>query len=83
MIRGMRSLAAIAATTILGVGNADAAEATISKDLTATLALLGVPCDQVVSSQRLGDNDYLATCKDKNSYRIYVNAKGRVVADKR
>jgi hypothetical protein len=83
MIRGMRSLAAIAAITLSAAGTAGAAEATISKDLTATLALLGVPCDQVVSSQRLGDNDYLATCKDKNSYRIYVNPKGRVVAEKR
>jgi hypothetical protein len=42
-----------------------------------------VPCGQVVSSQRLGENDYLATCKDKNSYRVYVNKQGRVVAEKR
>jgi hypothetical protein len=82
MIGGMRSFAAMAAITVLGAGTAGAAE-TISKDLTSTLALLGVPCDQVVSSQRLGDNDYLATCKNKNSYRIYVNPQGRVVAEKR
>lgn len=82
MIRGMRSLIAIAAMAVLGAGTAAAAE-TISKDLTATLALLGVPCDQVVSSQRLGDNDYLATCKNKNAYRVYVNKQGRVVAEKR
>jgi hypothetical protein len=82
MIRGMRSFIAIATMAVLGAGTASAAE-TISKDLTATLALLGVPCGQVVSSQRLGENDYLATCKDKNSYRVYVNKQGRVVAEKR
>jgi hypothetical protein len=78
----MRSLAAIAAILLVSAGTTGAAE-TISKDLTATLALLGVPCGQVVSSQRLGENDYLATCKDKNSYRVYVNKQGRVVAEKR
>jgi hypothetical protein len=76
------SWAAAGLVAALGAAPAGAAE-TISKDLTATLALLGMPCGQVVSSQRLGDNDYLATCKDKNSYRIYVDAKGRVVAEKR
>jgi hypothetical protein len=78
----MRSLAAMAAILLVSAGTTGAAE-TISKDLTATLALLGVPCGQVVSSQRLGENDYLATCKDKNSYRVYVNKQGRVVAEKR
>jgi hypothetical protein len=81
MIRGMRDWTAIAVITVLGAGTAGAAEP-ISKDLTSTLALLGVSC-QVVSSQRLGDNDYLATCKDKSSYRVYVNKQGRVVAEKR
>jgi hypothetical protein len=52
------------------------------KDLTSTIALLGLPCGQVVSAQRLKDNDYIATCKDKNRYRIFVNAEGRVVAQK-
>jgi len=54
----------------------------LAKDLTSTIALLGLPCGQVVSAQRLQDNDYLATCKDKNRYRVYVNAEGRVVAQK-
>lgn len=81
MIGGMRSRDAIAAIMALGAASAGAAE-TISKDLTSTLALLGINC-QVVSSQRLGENDYLATCKDKNAYRVYVNKQGRVVAEKR
>lgn len=54
----------------------------LAKDLTATIALLGLPCGQVVSAQRLKDNDYIATCKDKNRYRVFVNADGRVVAQK-
>jgi hypothetical protein len=55
----------------------------LAKDLTSTIALLGLPCGQVISAKRLGENDYLATCKDKNRYRVYVNAQGRVVAEKR
>jgi len=37
----------------------------------------------VVSAKRLGENDYLATCQNKLRYRVYVNAQGRVVAEKR
>ena len=55
---------------------------TLAKDLTSTIALLGLPCGQVVSAQRLKDNDYIATCKDKNRYRVFINAEGRVVAQK-
>jgi len=82
MIRIMRALVAVAVFAVLSAGPVGAAE-TLSKDLSSTLALLGVPCGQVVSSQRLGENDYLATCKDKNTYRVYVNKQGRVVAEKR
>ena len=52
------------------------------KDLTSVVALLGVPCGQVVSATRLKDNDHIVTCKDGNRYRVYVNAEGRVVAQK-
>ncbi len=54
----------------------------LAKDLTSTIALLGLPCGQVVNAQRLKDNDYVATCSDKNRYRVFVNAEGRVVAQK-
>jgi hypothetical protein len=57
-------------------------DGTLAKDLTATITLLGLPCGQVVNVQRLGDNDYLAVCKDRNRYRVFVNAQGRVVAQK-
>lgn len=52
------------------------------KDLTSVVALLGVPCGQVVSATRVKDNDNIVTCQDGNRYHVYVNAKGRVVADK-
>lgn len=64
-------------------GHARAAEdAALLKDLTAVIALLGLPCGQVVSATRLKDNDHLATCKDGNRYRVFVNPEGRVVAQK-
>ena len=54
----------------------------LEKDLTAVIALQGLPCGQVVSVKQLGDNDYVATCKDGNHYHVFVNADGRVVAEK-
>jgi len=52
------------------------------KDLTSVVALLGVPCGQVVNVTRIKDNDNNVTCQDGNRYHVYVNDKGRVVADK-
>jgi hypothetical protein len=82
MIKAMRNVAAIIVIGALSVGTAIAADE-LAKDLTSTIALLGLPCGQVISAKRLGENDYLATCKNKNRYRVYVNAQGRVVAEKR
>ncbi|MCY7388321.1 MAG: hypothetical protein LH481_09700 [Burkholderiales bacterium] len=60
-----------------------AEDAALLKDLTSVIALLAVPCGQVVSAKMLKDNDHIATCKDGNRYRVYVNAEGRVVAEKK
>lgn len=76
-----KSWSLMVALAALAAGDVLAADA-LSKDLTSTIALLGLPCGQVVSAKRLGENDYLATCQDKNRYRVYVNAQGRVVAQK-
>ena len=62
-------------------GPAGAAES-IGKDLKATIALQGQPCDAVLKSQRNGDSDYTATCKDGNRYHVFIDAKGRVVVKK-
>jgi hypothetical protein len=57
-------------------------DAAVARDLTATIALQGKPCGQVVSVARRGDNDYMATCSDGNRYHVFVNAEGRVVVQK-
>jgi hypothetical protein len=55
----------------------------LKKDLTAVIALHGLPCGEVVAVTVQAQNDYAATCKDGNKYRVYENAKGRVVVEKR
>ena len=68
---------------LLGESAATAAAAdSFAKDLKATIALQGLPCDQVVASKRNGDSDYNASCKDGNRYHIFVDASGRVVVKK-
>jgi hypothetical protein len=52
------------------------------QDLQATIVLNGQPCDQVVNVKRNADSDYVATCKDGNRYRVFVNPQGRVVVQK-
>jgi hypothetical protein len=52
------------------------------KDLASVIALLGLPCGQVVSATGTKDNDHIATCQDGNRYRVFINAEGRVVAEK-
>ncbi len=59
-----------------------AEDAALLKDLTSVIALLGLPCGQVVSAKRLKDDDHLATCRDGNRYRVFINAEGKVVAQK-
>ena len=49
----------------------------LKKDLTAVIALHGLPCGEVVAVTVQAQNDYAATCKDGNKYRVYENAKGR------
>ena len=55
----------------------------LKKDLAAVIALQGLPCGEVVAVAELAKDDYAATCKDENKYRVYLNAQGRVVVEKR
>lgn len=57
-------------------------DAALRKDLTSVIALLGLPCGQVIKVTRLGENDNLAVCKDGNRYRVFISDDGRVVAKK-
>lgn len=62
--------------------SAAADEAALLKDLTSVIALLGLPCGQVVSAAPLKDDDHIATCQDGKRYRVFINAEGRVVAQR-
>ena len=83
MITRPLASALIVSLAALFAGPTPAAEdAALLKDLTAVIVLLGLPCGQVVSARRQADNDHIATCRDGNRYRVFVNAEGRVVAQK-
>jgi len=69
---------ALYASPVLG-----ADDEALKKDLTAVIALQGLPCGEVVDVTAQADMDYAVTCKDANKYRVYLNAAGRVVVDKR
>jgi hypothetical protein len=56
-------------------------DATLRKDLTAVIALQGLPCGEVVNVVVRADSDYVASCKDGNRYRIFLK-EGRVVVQK-
>ena len=74
----------IALTTLGALLSTGAALAddSFGKDLMATIALQGKPCDKVIDAKRNGDSDYIATCKDGHRYHVYVNAQGRVIVEK-
>lgn len=58
------------------------ADEAAAKDMTAVIALQGLPCGKVLHAEKKGDNDYLASCADGNRYRVTVNAEGRVLVVK-
>jgi hypothetical protein len=74
---------ALVAVLLLAPFAARAKDDSVGKDLKATIVLQGFPCDQIISSKRNGDSDYVATCKDGNSYHVFVNSQGRVIVQKR
>jgi len=76
-IFGPPLLAALTGTPIWA-----AEDASVGKDLTATIVLQGLPCDKVVQAKRNADSDYNATCKDGNRYHVFVDSTGRVVVKK-
>ncbi len=74
-------LAGVAAMLMAGPAVAQESAAVL-KDLTAVIALQGLPCGQVVGASKQGENDYIASCQDGNRYRVFTNAQGRVVVQK-
>jgi hypothetical protein len=79
----LAAVVTLAGTALAGTTLAGAAESPpLAKDLTSVIALLGLPCGEVVSVVHKGDNDNIATCKDGHRYHVFLNADGRVVAQK-
>lgn len=69
-------------TAFTGAASFGAGDAAFGNDLKATIALQGMPCDQVIQAKRNADSDYVASCKDGNRYHVFVNPQGRVVVQK-
>ena len=66
----------------LFAAQAPADEEKLKQDLTAVIALHGLPCGEVVAVTVLAESDYAASCKDGNKYHVYLNKDGRVVVEK-
>jgi len=82
---GALALAGVISTGFAGASPAveeTPGDVPVDQDLTAVIALQGLPCGQVVSASQQGKDDYLATCENGMRYRVLVNADGRVVVEK-
>lgn len=77
----MKTRAALVALAILTAVPALAANDATARDLADVIALNGHACAQVVSVERRGDNDYVASCADGTRYRVVLR-DGRVVVTK-
>jgi len=76
------ALAQSLVVTALLAAQSPAEEEALKKDLTAVIALHGLPCGEVVAVKVLAESDYAASCKDGNKYHVYLNEAGRVVVEK-
>ena len=79
---GISVLAITVVILLGGVPLLAADDASFGKDLMATIALHGLPCDKVIDAKRKGDRDYSVSCKDGNRYHVFVNAQGRIIVQK-
>ena len=77
----MKSIAIFILSACASLAASAADDAKQRQDLTAVIALQGKPCGEVASYVAKSDNDFVATCKDGNRYRVYVK-DGRVVVEK-
>ena len=57
-------------------------EVSVTKDLTAVIALHGLPCGNVVSATQQGQDDFVASCENGNRYHVFVGADGRVIVER-
>jgi hypothetical protein len=75
------SLALAFVTALPAVASLAQDEEALKKDLTVVIALHRKPCGEVVAVTVLAENDYAASCKDGNRYRVHLNAEGRVIVE--
>jgi hypothetical protein len=76
-----RNAAPVLVAALFALPASAATDPAVLKDLTAVITLHGLPCGEVTQADRKGDNDYVATCKDGNKYRVSTK-EGRVVVEK-
>ena len=72
-------------TLVIGlfIGPALAAQSdNVKQDLFAVITLKGHPCGEVVSVKKLGENDYIASCRSGDRYRVHLGAKDKVLVEK-
>ena len=74
---------ALSVPAVFAPSSSAADDAELKKDLTAVIALHGLPCGQVVAVVTQAANDYAASCMDGHKYRVYMNAEGRVMVEPR
>ena len=82
MTRARASVLMFSAAALFAGASPAAEDAALLKDLTSAIMLLGLPCGQVVSAKRQAEHDHIASCENGNRYRVFVEARGRVVAQK-
>ena len=83
MIKHSRAyIPSIFLAALFAVPSSAADDEALKKDLTAVIALQGLPCGQVVTVTKNAESDYAVTCKDENKYHVYLDEKGRVKVDK-
>lgn len=79
--------AAVASSTAVATAAAGDAEKRpardLERDLFGVISIEGLPCGEVVEAERLGENDYLATCATGDRYRVRVTPEGRVTVERR
>jgi len=80
--RSLASALVLSLAVFLATPLTAADDVPLAKDLTSVIMLLGLPCGQVVDARRQADNDHIASCKDGNRYRVFVDGEGRAVAQK-
>jgi len=72
-VKGWNFAALLAAGLVASALAAD--DAATKRDLFTVITLNGMPCGEVVSVASRAENDHVATCKDGNRYRVFLNAE--------